>query len=159
MVEEGLSICKAVHQRYDPVKRNPYNEVECSDHYSRAMASWGVFTALSGFEYDGPSGKIGFAPKVTPHDFRAAFTTAEGWGTYSQNVSNGSTSQTFAIQPKWGKVRLKELKFESDLNGAVSVRHDARHLKAQVQRDGRSLRVTLEEPITLKPKQALRVIV
>ncbi|HEO71481.1 MAG TPA: hypothetical protein ENN80_09465, partial [Candidatus Hydrogenedentes bacterium] len=34
MLEEGLAVCRAVHDRYHPLKHNPYNEVECGDHYA-----------------------------------------------------------------------------------------------------------------------------
>ena len=81
MVEQGLALMRAVHDRYQPSKRNPYNEVECGDHYSRALASWGAYLALCGFEYDGPRGHMAFAPRLHPNAFRAAFTAAEGWGT------------------------------------------------------------------------------
>jgi hypothetical protein len=106
MMEEGLSICRAVHDRYHPNKRNPYNEVECSDHYARALASWGVFTALAGFKCHGPKGTLSFDPRFKPEDFRSAFTTAEGWGTYSQRTEDGT--QNCTLEVKHGKVVLKE---------------------------------------------------
>jgi hypothetical protein len=53
--------------------------VECSDHYARAMANYGTFISACGFTYHGPTGSIGFEPKLTKTNFRAAFTTAEGW--------------------------------------------------------------------------------
>ena len=46
---EGLAVTRAIHDRYHAARRNPYNEIECSDHYSRAMASYGSFVTLCGF--------------------------------------------------------------------------------------------------------------
>ena len=85
---EGLAVTRAVHDRYNARRRNPYNEIECSDHYARAMASYGTFIAACGFEHHGPKGHIVFAPRLTPENFRAPFTTADGWGTYSQKISH-----------------------------------------------------------------------
>jgi non-lysosomal glucosylceramidase len=110
MVTEALAICRGVHERYHPAKHNPWNEIECGDHYSRAMASHGVFLALCGFEYHGPKGHLGFAPKTTPADFRAAFTAAEGWGTLAQ--ARDAAGQTNSIAVHWGKLAVKTLAFE-----------------------------------------------
>src|SRR5260221_8971047 len=42
---EGLAILEGVRGRYDGTRRNPYNEIECGDHYSRAMAGWSLLQA------------------------------------------------------------------------------------------------------------------
>lgn len=84
LVLEGFAVTRAIHDRYHASRRNPFNEIECSDHYARAMASCGTFISASGFESHGPRGRIGFAPRLTPENFRAPFTAAEGWGTYHQ---------------------------------------------------------------------------
>ncbi|UCD29834.1 MAG: hypothetical protein JSV03_04955, partial [Planctomycetota bacterium] len=107
MLTEGLAMIRAIHDRYHPSLFNPYNEVECGDHYARAMASWGCFTALSGFEYYGPRGYLAFAPKMTPENFRSAFTAAQGWGTFDQKRRAGN--QCNRIEIRWGKLRLKHL--------------------------------------------------
>ncbi|MFQ5791573.1 MAG: GH116 family glycosyl-hydrolase [Acidobacteriota bacterium] len=49
-VDEGVNIVRAVRNRYDGERRNPWNEVECGNHYARALASWSVLLALSGFQ-------------------------------------------------------------------------------------------------------------
>jgi uncharacterized protein (DUF608 family) len=107
MVTEGLAIARAVHDRYHASRRNPWNEVECGDHYARAMASYGVFLAACGFAYHGPKGYLEFAPRLQPEDFRAALTTAEGWGTFSQQHRGGV--QTAGVEIRWGKLRLRTL--------------------------------------------------
>jgi uncharacterized protein (DUF608 family) len=84
MTDEALVITRAIHDRYHAAKRNPYNEIECSDHYARAMASYGTFITACGFEYHGPKGYIRFAPKWNKENFKAPFTVAEGWGSYTQ---------------------------------------------------------------------------
>ena len=85
LVTEGLAVLRAIHDRYAAAKRNPFNEIECGDHYSRAMASYGSFVSACGFEYRGPEGYLSFAPRLTPEKFRAAFTSAQGWGSFAQN--------------------------------------------------------------------------
>jgi uncharacterized protein (DUF608 family) len=104
LVEEGLAVTRAIHDRYHPSLRNPYNEIECGDHYARSMASYGVYVSLCGFQYHGPKGRIGFAPKITPDKFRAAFIAAEGWGTFNQTV--GEDRQTASICIHSGQIRL-----------------------------------------------------
>lgn len=95
------------NNRYHGSKRNPYCEVEWGMHYARSMASYGHFVGVSGFEYHGPRGYMAFSPKITPENFKSAFTAAEGWGTFVQkrqeNVQNNM------IEVKYGQLQLKNL--------------------------------------------------
>jgi len=110
MLLEGLATMKAVHDRYHCSIRNPYNEIECSDHYSRSMASYGVFISVCGYEYHGPKGKLSFAPKLTPEDFRAPFTVAEGWGTFSQ--LQFKNKQMNSLEMKYGFLKIQEFSLQ-----------------------------------------------
>ncbi len=107
LLQNGLAVTRAIHDRYDAALRNPYNEIECSDHYSRAMASYGVFQAACGFNCHGPQGHLEFAPRLSPDNFRAAFTTAEGWGSLSQ--AREAEEQTCRVELKHGKLRLRSI--------------------------------------------------
>ncbi|MFC2113353.1 GH116 family glycosyl hydrolase [Bacteroidota bacterium] len=114
LLKEAFIAIGSINDRYDGVKRNPWNEIEGSDHYSRAMHSWNVLLSLSGFVYDGPAGRIGFAPRMTPEDFKCFFSAAEGWGSISQIISDGNQVET--IEVKWGQLRLNQLEFAFDEN-------------------------------------------
>lgn len=149
MVTEGLAICRAIHDRYQPELINPYNEVECGDHYARAMASWGVYLALAGFEYHGPKGHLGFAPKVTPDNFKTAFTTAEGWGTFEQTRQNAQ--QTERITVVCGKLRLKSLSFTvSAPFQYVSVTADGQTIPVKTEEVDDQTVVALGRQVTLE---------
>ncbi len=74
--EDGLELLEAVRRRYDGTRRNPYNEVECGDHYARAMAGWSVLEGLTGFRYDAIRGRI----TVDGNPARFPFVAGTGWG-------------------------------------------------------------------------------
>ncbi|MBE3584381.1 MAG: hypothetical protein IMX01_09755 [Limnochordaceae bacterium] len=86
LVKEALAIVKAVRDRHDGVRRNPWNEVECGHHYARSMASWGLVVALAGFTFDMARGEMGFAPVQPTADgeFQCFWSTGKGWGVYRQ---------------------------------------------------------------------------
>jgi hypothetical protein len=87
-LDDGLEIVEAVRARHDGTRRNPWNEVECGHHYARAMSSWALLLALSGFHFDIGRGAISFAPVVAASSeadlFRCVWSCGRGWGTYVQ---------------------------------------------------------------------------
>lgn len=126
LVTEGMAICRMIEDRHHASKRNPWNEVECSSHYARGMSSHGAFLAACGFEYHGPKGHIGFAPRVGAEDFKAAFTGAEGWGRISQKVEGGK--QRCEIAVKYGRLRLRTVRVAGKKLPGVSARIGKREL-------------------------------
>jgi len=126
MVDESLVLTRMIHDRHHAARRNPFNEIECSDHYARAMASYGTFINACGFSYHGPKGQIGFTPKVRAADFRAPFTVAKGWGTYSQKrKSKGECRCTLIL--KYGQLILHEF----HIGDADDLSLDKKHLVAK----------------------------
>lgn len=158
LIQEGMAITRAIHDRYHPSKRNPWNEVECGDHYARSMASYGVFLAACGFEYHGPRGHMGFAPRLSPEDFRAAFTAAEGWGTIAQQRRPGQQINT--VQVKVGQLRLKTLAFElprGAVAGKTAVSLAGEPLPASAAQSDTRVLIALERPATIPEGKALEV--
>ena len=157
LVEEGLAVTRSIHDRYHASKRNPWNEVECSDHYSRAMASYGVFLAMSGFKYHGPRGEIEFHPKMTPEAFRCAFTCAGGWGSFSQVIS-GDT-RVVELDVRVGVVTLTRFSLggvDADLvSGEVSLEQNS--VTAAVTQDEDKVSYVFATPVEVGRGQALKL--
>ena len=82
-VEEGVAAVRAIRNRYDGEKRNPWNEIECGNNYARAMASFALLPIFSGLTFDLPRKTIGFAP-IIEGDFRALWSLGTGWGVFSK---------------------------------------------------------------------------
>jgi hypothetical protein len=83
MVDEGLVIVAAVRSRYDGHTRNPWNEYECGNYYARAMSSYALLIAISGFHYSAVTHTLTIAPRLDTEPFTCFFSTASGWGTFT----------------------------------------------------------------------------
>ena len=158
MLLEGLAIERAIHDRYHPARRNPWNEIECGDHYARSMASYGVFIAACGYEYHGPKGHLGFAPRLTPEDFKAAFTAAEGWGSFSQKRTG--TGLDAALSMKQGVLRLNTLRLalaEGMTAKTVAVKAGETAIEATLSQETDRVLVTFAKPLAIKAGQTCEI--
>jgi len=63
MEADGLKCIKAIRDRFDGAKRNPFSEPECGHHYARSMASWAAVIALSEFHWSGVDGTFSITDK------------------------------------------------------------------------------------------------
>jgi len=106
-LDEGLAIVKGARERYNGIKRNPWNEIECGDHYARAMSSWSLLLAAQGYTYCGPTRSLGFDPRITPDDHKSFFTSAEAWGSFSQKREGKAQRNELVV--RYGQLPLKQL--------------------------------------------------
>ena len=126
LVEEGLAIVKGITERYDGWRRNPWNQVECGSHYARALASWSVLVALSGYRYSAINQRLSFSPVINGDDFRCFFAAGQAWGVYSQKIQPSSqiepSSQDVRLEVSYGNLALRYLKVSSRLgDGQISI--------------------------------------
>jgi|Deesub1362B_J571_1020462.scaffolds.fasta_scaffold00001_82 uncharacterized protein (DUF608 family) len=105
LVKEGLKIVEAVRNRYRGYNRNPWDELECGHHYARAMSSWALLLALSGFQYDGVSQKICFSPRINHENFATFWSTGSAWGSCGLDLE-GAT-----LQVAGGELTVQEIDF------------------------------------------------
>lgn len=124
-LEEGFSIAKGARDRYDgiprpPIGRNPWCEIECGGHYARAMSSWSLLLALSGWKYDGPRAELHFIPSYEPENFKSFFTAPTAWGSVAQKCDDSEQRIEIAVQS--GVLPLETFEFATVKSGNYSPR-------------------------------------
>jgi uncharacterized protein (DUF608 family) len=162
MIEEAFAIIKGARNRYDgrgrpPIPRNPWNEIECGGHYARAMSSWSILLALSGFEYDGPAKTLTFEPRITPENFKAFFCGPEGWGSLEQRRDRAGQRNTITVAE--GQLSLAELRLAfKQPPKQVKVELKDAVLKVNWRLQGAELRLTLDTVPAIKAGESLSVV-
>lgn len=96
--ENGLKCIKSIRNRFDGLKRNPYDEPECGHHYARAMASWASVIALSGFHYSGVEKSMSF----TSNPGNYFWSNGYAWGTCKVEGNKAT------LKVLYGKVELSK---------------------------------------------------
>jgi uncharacterized protein (DUF608 family) len=156
MIEESLVLTRMIHDRYHAARRNPFNEIECSDHYARAMASYGTFITACGFGYHGPKAYMRFAPKLTAGHFQAAFVAAEGWGSYRQEAKEDQLE--LEIKVHYGRLALKTFSTECDRKVTTAkLTLNGKNIPAKFSQKGRDCLVEMQDGITINSGQSLQI--
>jgi uncharacterized protein (DUF608 family) len=154
MTDEAMVITRMIHDRYHAAKRNPFNEIECSDHYARAMASYGTFITACGFEYHGPNGHMAFDPKLNPEKFKAPFTSAAAWGSYEQERDAKKLLASLLVQ--YGELSLNSFSLHAlhQVTG-VEVMLGDQLIPVSISQEGNKCTLKFASTIRLVPGQKL----
>ncbi len=162
LVEEGLTVTKAIRDRYDGLRRNPWDEVECGHHYARAMSSWSLLPALSGYAYSGVTRTLEFAPKIHAEDFRTFWSAGTGWGSYAQKT-DGAAEEIASLAVASGRLALNAfaVSLPPSLSGkkvaSVEVRTAGKPAKTSFRQEGNRVIMEWTAPVDLKAGEALDV--
>jgi hypothetical protein len=119
------------------------------------MASYGSFISICGFEYHGPRGHIGFAPRLHSDHFKAAFTSAAGWGTFT--LKKHKTGKTATLYVRWGTLKLNTISLPSANNARVAVDLAGRNISAKLSAANDAVLITLDQSLTLQAGDALTI--
>lgn len=148
MVREGVQCFEDVRRRFDGERRNPWDEPECGHHYARAMSAWSGILALSGFHYHGGEKAVTAMPRVRSANFSSFWSTAGGWGTFSQSARDGRIRFTLAVL--YGKLSCRSVRLAgpSAATGSTA-KLGARTLRHEIRREDKHLTFVLPEAVEL----------
>jgi len=154
-VDEGLRIVKALRERYDGLHWNPWDEVECGHQYARALASWALLEALTGFYWDGVKKEMVFSPRLDGQESRTFWCSSSAWGTMAMIKKYGK------LEVLHGTLEVKELVLRPrcKCTGPIPVRKDGRLLKAEIRwdMDKHVVRVVFPSPLVLRKGEVLEL--
>ena len=155
MVAEALRIVQAVRKRHDGARRNPWDELEAGHHYARAMSSWSLLTAYSGFGWSAPAKALRFKPAVTADVFRCFFSTGGAWGCYEQLTGAGARKINLRVEA--GEVVLSTLRVPAYGSCRLELRADGEKGSPvpHCRRDGEYAFVSFPQPARVKEGQPL----
>jgi uncharacterized protein (DUF608 family) len=149
LVDEGLEIVRAIRDKFDGEKRNPWNEFECGSNYARSMASYALLNAFSGFSFDMARKRIGFAPVGAEDGFSVFWCLGTGWGRFALAAAKAVLSVAY------GCITLEELGLRAG-DGCASfiVTMDGQPVAFSLENDG----FCFDEPITLNTGSCLEIV-
>jgi non-lysosomal glucosylceramidase len=82
---EADVVLAGLRARHDGRRRNPFNHVECGDHYVRAMSGFSVIEARSGIRLDATDGSVTIGPHAS--NGTSPFFHGSAWGTVTLHDS------------------------------------------------------------------------
>ena len=157
-VDEGLCMVKGLRERYNGERRNPWDEFECGHHYARAMASWSVLLALSGFRYSAPEKAMGFAPRIRSRAFACFWSTGTGWGLFRQTIDGASHTAEVAV--RFGTLELSSLTLQTPASegSQVQVSCGGTSVPETVEIEDGEARVRCASPVRMATGASLWVV-
>jgi non-lysosomal glucosylceramidase len=103
LTKDGLRCIAAIRERYDGLRRSPFDEAECGHHYGRAMASWAAVLCLTGFQYSGVTQTMTFAPVAGKHFW------SNGYAFGTCEITSKGKGYSVKLQVIEGSLKLKTL--------------------------------------------------
>lgn len=149
--DAALTMLADIRDRHDGTRRSPWNEIECGDHYARAMASWTLLEEAAGLSYDATQAHLRCVPRLTVDGtLDSFFITASGWGGISLNHTGA------VVTLDYGSLLLDALSLPSSA-AVQSVTHDSEELSVSVEETVDSTTLRFGHPVLLHPGSPLCV--
>lgn len=140
--DEAQAVLDALWARYDGRRRNPHNQIECGDHYVRAMSGWSVLEALAGFTEDAPAGAFTFRRPSRAVPFLAS----AGWGLWSAGPTLECTG---------GQMDIRQLTISGDDASSYRATVDDVAVPVRCSRGTKGVRLEFPDGVPLVAGQTL----
>ncbi|MCO5224323.1 MAG: non-lysosomal glucosylceramidase [Thermomicrobiales bacterium] len=124
-MDKAMTLLQAVRDRYDGHRMNPWNDIECGDHYVRAMSSWSLLLAATDFGWDAQLGELTLGNRTGQERLVAPFFAAPAWGTYEIDADGDITIRVIG-----GEIEVKSVVVKDVAAGDAAVSLDRAIIEA-----------------------------
>lgn len=149
---EALAILEGVRGRYDGTRRNPYNEIECGDHYSRAMSGWSLLQAYTGGSTDVIDGHLQVGHRLG----RAPLLAGTGWGRTTADA------RSVGVEILGGSFHAAVISIPRPANGGstdrVGLEWDGRRVEIDIVDGPDRIEIRPRVPLDLRPGARLELL-
>jgi uncharacterized protein (DUF608 family) len=145
--EDSIRLVAAIRARHDGHRRNPYNEIENGDHYSRAMAGWALLEAFTRSGYNALADHLTLGTAVSRYPLLAG----TGWADVR------AAGDRVRVECAGGSIRVGAVSV-TDPAGAARAGHvTVAGAAVPVRRDESGRTLTLAAPAVLHDGDVLEV--
>jgi hypothetical protein len=149
LTEPGKQVVESVHRRYLRAGR-VWNHEECGNHYYRAMSSWALLLAATGFKVDVPKGMLTIAPPVYQAEIRAPWVSSTAWGALTKKT------RRLDLSLKGGDMSVRVLRV-SLKGGTLRARVDGKPVEAAVAAEDGLVTLRFATPVRLRAGSTLTI--
>ena len=153
LLSEGIAVVKGVRDRHDGIRRNPWDEFECGNHYARSMASYSLLLALSGFRYSAPEKRLGFNPVVSEDNFACFFSVEAAWGVLRQQMAGSPRAM---VEVRKGTLSLQQVQLGFQA-GNVEIHVAGHPVSAEIKDTDSGMTISFTDLIEIKTGETLLI--
>ena len=148
LTEPGLRLLKALRTRYNGSRRNPYNEIECGDHYARAMSGWSTLEAHTNSHYNALTSTLTLGRSVPRYPLFAG----TGWATVK------ITPAAIDLHTQGGHLEIARILLPATTSATATVELDTSPIQCTIEAAKDTQRFTfVNGPAHLTPGQTLHI--
>ncbi len=140
---DGMAIVDDIHDRYLRAGRF-WNHVECGNHYYRALSSWTLLLAFSGFNWDASKQRLHIVPAQRRTEWMLPFFIPQAWGMVA------GADQAVTLATAGGALTLQTLQLGCTVEPAsLALSLDGVSLGAQAEIEDGVLTLRFAQPVEL----------
>ena len=150
MKDEGLKVARDVFERYERAGLR-FNHIECGGFYYRALSSWAVYLAMTGFSMDAVAKILRLS--LTEENRRFVVCVSTGWATAEYECDQGLRLAVRRGEISLMRIELAGLPFRENCRITLN----GEEISARILKIDNGTAIELEKMVVMKKENVLLI--